>query len=112
MSRGSRRGRRTPPPVQWSTGACPTGKRQHPSRRSAKAHSARLRPERVREYQCEQCGTWHVGHLPAAVRRGELTATEHYQVTRGPARLEHDGATSSPVAVRPGRPKTATRSAR
>ena len=112
MSRGSRRGRRTQSSVLWSTGSCPSGKREYPSRRSAKVHSARLRSQGVREYQCEQCGAWHVGHLPARVRRGELTATEHYQDNRRPAGLGPSRAKGSPVAIRPDRQPAAKRSAR
>lgn len=53
----------------YATGSCPSGKRCHQSRRSAKAHAASLRQPRVREYRCHLCGFWHVGHLPAVVRK-------------------------------------------
>lgn len=32
----------------------------------------------VRPYQCQKCGYWHVGTLPAAVIQGEMTAAEFY----------------------------------
>jgi hypothetical protein len=30
----------------------------------------------VRPYRCDDCGCWHLGHLPAAVRLGIVTAAE------------------------------------
>lgn len=62
----------------YSSGTCPSGKRCHQTRRSAKAHSARLRGDHLREYLCQNCGFWHVGHLPRVVMIGSSTAAEIY----------------------------------
>lgn len=110
MSRASLGRRDTGSLAVWTTGSCLTGKREHQSRRSAKAHAARLRPERLREYLCEHCGAWHVGHLPARVRRGELTAKEHYRLDRGGA--GPDGGTTGLDEARPNGDLTAMRSSR
>lgn len=66
------------PSVRWTTGRCPTGKREHSDRRSAKAHARALVGQHLRPYLCRDCGTWHVGHLPGSVIRGLSTADEHY----------------------------------
>jgi hypothetical protein len=65
----------------YTVGRCPTGKRCHATRASAKAHARRLR-EHLREYRCSLCDSWHVGHLPQEVLRGERTAGEFYRSPR------------------------------
>lgn len=112
MSRAPRRGRGPQTISHWSTDLCPTGKRAHSTRRSAKAHAARLRPDHLREYQCEQCGYWHVGHLPARVRRGEVTATEYYKGSRSSVAFEPERVASGPATARTKGEPTTTRSVR
>ena len=65
-----------------ATNACPSGKRTHPDRASAKRHAANVRRsngEHLRPYRCPSCDLWHVGHLPDDVVRGIRSADEHYQ---------------------------------
>ena len=65
---------------------CSTGKRAHPTRRGAKVHAYRLRQdtgEHLRPYLCDECSAWHVGHVPAQVLRGRVTADEHYRRRAG-----------------------------
>lgn len=45
------------------------------ARAGARRHS---QGEQLRPYRCETCALWHVGHLPRAVRRGDVTADEYY----------------------------------
>ena len=63
----------------YIVGACPSGKRCHDSRASAKTHAVPLRRGHLRPYWCDQCCYWHVGHIPGAVLHGLRTATEHYE---------------------------------
>jgi predicted aminopeptidase len=62
----------------WSVQPC--GKRGHPSRASARAQAIELRQQgdHVRVYFHVACGTYHVGHLPAAVMRGEVSDVDYY----------------------------------
>lgn len=69
--------------VPWTT--CPvTGKRGYATRRYAKAvirditHGGR---GRMRPYECDGCGKWHVGHMPGRVRAGEVSAADYYANT-------------------------------
>lgn len=32
----------------------------------------------LRPYKCEPCNSWHLGHLPIAIRRGEKGRREVY----------------------------------
>lgn len=68
----------------WVTGHCSSGKREHPDRRSAKAHARRMSGH-LRPYECGECGTWHVGHLPLAVIRGRSSAGQYYSRAGGGA---------------------------
>lgn len=67
---------------RYVEGRCGCGKRAHITRSSAEEHQRRLRQsgdKGSRPYRCpEGNGLWHVGHLPDAVIRGDVTATEHY----------------------------------
>lgn len=74
---------RDPRPLSLTAGTndCPTGKQAHASRKSAKQHASRIRRtngEHLRPYRCPYCELWHVGHLPGAVIRGELSDDQHY----------------------------------
>lgn len=71
----------------WVSGVCSTGKRSHTSRNSAKEHSRQLHGEHLREYRCDECSMWHVGHLPRAVMEGLMTARSHYSAD---SRLLHE----------------------
>jgi hypothetical protein len=64
----------------FTSSGCSSGKRAHMSRRSAKGHALGLRKsgQHLRPYQCGECGYWHVGHLPARVIAGLISATQHY----------------------------------
>lgn len=64
-----------------ATNSCPTGKISYPTRASAHdaAVRARKRGEHVRPFRCvRDCGGWHVGHIPAATVRGQMTAADYY----------------------------------
>lgn len=37
---------------------------------------------RMRAYQCDYCGYWHVGHLPELVVAGQLTYAEYKRLAR------------------------------
>ena len=58
------------------------GKVAYLARASAK-WAGKRHVEKMRPYACSTCGLWHLGHLPRAVRRGELTADEWYGNTTG-----------------------------
>lgn len=45
--------------------------------------AARLSQGKMRAYWCETDGGFHLGHLPAAVTRGDATENEHYDRVRG-----------------------------
>lgn len=68
-------------PERWTSGNCPTGKREFHARADAKAaaKSHRHVGDHVRPYQCSECGRWHLGHMPQQVLRGVITAKEYYQ---------------------------------
>jgi hypothetical protein len=76
MSRG--RKSTVQPGARWVTGICSSGKRSHADRHSAKAHARSLRGQHLREYFCDVCGGWHVGHLPRAVLQGMMSAADYY----------------------------------
>lgn len=70
---------RSDPATHWTEKGCPTGKRSYDSRNAAKrakSRNARMLGDRLSEYWCDQCDSWHLGHLPAAVRRGEISRSE------------------------------------
>lgn len=77
MSDDRQRGRR----MAVGTGYCSSGKRVYPDRATAKTVAARAERGgrgRMRPYRCGECRGIHLGHLPGAVVRGEVTADEWY----------------------------------
>lgn len=69
------------------TGECPSGKRVYLDRATAKRAAGRAARDgrgRMRPYTCGDCAGIHIGHLPAAVVRGEVTADEWYGRTDEP----------------------------
>lgn len=59
------------------------GKCRYPSKQDAKAAFRRSRrflrdPGRVRAYRCDQCGTYHLGHISPAVVSGWVSRAERY----------------------------------
>jgi hypothetical protein len=72
---------RAPLSLFASTNECPSGKFAHPTRKGAKEHASNARRrtgEHVRPYRCPICDLWHVGHLPRAVVRGEVSSDQAY----------------------------------
>ncbi|WP_251153721.1 hypothetical protein [Cellulosimicrobium sp. Marseille-Q4280] len=65
--------------VHW-TRDCPTGKRGYMDKGDAKKVASAMRREgtKVRAYPCDQCSEFHVGHMPKAVRDGEVSASQFY----------------------------------
>jgi hypothetical protein len=63
------------------SGTCPSGKIVYYSRKQAREHSRRISNQtgKMRPYQCPECDNWHIGHLPRAVRQGEVAADEYYR---------------------------------
>lgn len=57
---------------------CPTtGKRMWSSRRQVKLTARRVNPgEHMSAYRCPACDWWHIGHMPNAVRTGDLDRAE------------------------------------
>lgn len=57
-------------------GDCLTcGKKRWPDRKAAKRAAKAMYPGHVlRAYRC--AGAWHIGHLPAPVRTGDMAATD------------------------------------
>lgn len=64
--------------MTWLT--CPVcGKRSFPTKHMARRVRRQMRDRRgLSVYECA-FGGWHVGHLPWAVRRGEVTRGEIYE---------------------------------
>jgi hypothetical protein len=62
---------------------CPThGKRAYPDRQTARNAIRRHGDSRMRAYRCDALhDVWHIGHLPAAVKRGHVTTREIYGST-------------------------------
>lgn len=65
--------------IHWTTD-CPTGKRGYAIKGDARKVASAMRREgaKVRAYPCDQCEEFHVGHMPKAVRDGEVSAEEFY----------------------------------
>lgn len=67
---------------RYSSAPCPSGKRGYVTKAEARQVARTLRKqgdERLMSpYRCEHCGLVHIGHLPAAVRAGEVTRGEYY----------------------------------
>ena len=53
-------------------GRCPaTGKAKWLTKADARKHARRAHAgEHMSTYACDDCGMWHVGHLPVSVRKG------------------------------------------
>lgn len=76
------RHQRMPPALGFVTGICPSGKRAYFTRKGARVLVRVLKAEGdkgVRAYHCPQCDHFHAGHMPDAVRQGEITANECYR---------------------------------
>lgn len=59
-----------------------TGKRMWSSRRRAKLTARRVNPgEHMSAYECESCHWWHIGHMPEAVRSGDVPRDQLVQRT-------------------------------
>ena len=62
--------------------ACPSGKRGYITKAEAKVIARRLRKQGdgslMNAYRCEACGLIHLGHLPLAVRTGEVGRREYF----------------------------------
>lgn len=67
----------TLPPAR---GSCPTGKVQFASRKSARRYRRKMGSGPVSAYRCD-CGWFHLGHLPARVRTGEVDKAEWLRAT-------------------------------
>lgn len=62
-------------------GVCSSGKRAYFTRAGARTLVRVLKAEGdkgVRAYRCPECKHFHAGHLPVAVRQGDITAAECY----------------------------------
>lgn len=65
----------------WGTNSCSTGKRAWQSRRDAKDAAnllARQGKPGMNAFRCDECKLFHIGHLPHAVRMGEVSRTDYY----------------------------------
>lgn len=67
---------------RWIT--CPCGKRAYASRKEAKAviRIAHSNAKAVSAYACPESDSqqsWHIGHLPQGVRRGEVGRSSFYE---------------------------------
>ena len=59
------------------------GKRAYSRRRDARRAARRHYDPGLREYPCSRFpGCWHIGHVPAPVKRGEITAAEWYRLPK------------------------------
>lgn len=66
--------------LRYVTG-CGCGKRGYVSKTSAKQAIRQIPPDgvRMRPYACpDGLPVWHIGHLPRAVRQGEVSASDYY----------------------------------
>lgn len=70
---------------RWTTSTCPSGKRGYSVKADARRVASAMRREgsKVRAYLCDRCPNFHVGHLPQAVRDGEVSAEEFYSHKTG-----------------------------
>lgn len=68
-------------PNSWATSTCSTGKRTWARRADAREYANRNHRgghDRLSPYRCDECGLFHVGHLPRAVLAGTMTRNEYY----------------------------------
>ena len=67
----------------WAT-CTDCGKRSYLSKHAARQARKTLPDRRgLSVYECGNSGFWHVGHLPFAVRRGDVTRGEIYGSNHG-----------------------------
>lgn len=68
-------------PVRYATPVCPTSKKAFVTRSEAHTAAVRIQKqeggERMSAYKCRECAYYHTGHLPRAVKRGEITRDEY-----------------------------------
>lgn len=57
---------------------CSSEKLVFPSKAAAREYMRQRHFKRMRPYECPECGEIHVGHIPRAVREGEVTADDYY----------------------------------
>lgn len=58
---------------------CTHGKRLYETRKIARDRIRHIPGEQLRAYRCSDVeGYWHIGHLPDAVKKGEITARQIY----------------------------------
>jgi len=65
----------------WGHNSCSSGKRAWQTRRDAKTAASmagRNGMPGMSAYCCAECDLFHIGHLPAAVRTGEVGRNEYY----------------------------------
>lgn len=58
---------------RFATRRCTSGKRSYESRaaaRTAAKDAKKVGLGHMRPYFCQDCDTWHIGHLPRRIRRG------------------------------------------
>lgn len=70
--------------VRLASPNCGTGKKAYVTRAEARQVAVRIQKqdggERMSAYKCNVdggCGYFHIGHLPRAVKRGEITRDEY-----------------------------------
>lgn len=72
-----------PNSVKFSMNSCSSGKRVFDTKSEARQVARLLRKEGdnalMTPYVCPECEGIHIGHLPKAVRRGEITRDEYYE---------------------------------
>jgi hypothetical protein len=80
----------------------------YPRRDDARAAARRLYDRGVREYGCSaHPGCWHIGHMPPCVRRGEMTATEFYDLPKRQQARRWAQETAEGPGTKPGPSATA-----
>jgi hypothetical protein len=64
----------------YPSSRCSTGKWAWSTRRGAKVAARVKHPDdpRLRAYRCDECSHWHIGHIPPAVARGDMSAAQWY----------------------------------
>lgn len=65
----------------WTTNGCPTGKRAYATKAAAKDARRwfqRRGGDLLSAYRCEHCSCFHLGHIPDAVRRGDISRGDYY----------------------------------
>jgi hypothetical protein len=73
--------RKSPEAVRYVHPKCSSGKLGWESRKGAKQFNTRIvrgGGDCLAPYECDECGYWHLGHLPRAVREGTIGRTDFY----------------------------------